>query len=74
MGGKKKQKRQLKNIKELKMKKNPVFSPFSEKSDLQLRNEITIRDCLHVFLWLFPIPIDGVTFKCNQNNLEAKAK
>ena len=25
-----------------------------------------IRDCLHFFLWLFSIPIDVVTFKCNQ--------
>ena len=27
-----------------------------------------------IFLCLFSIPIDGVTFKCNHNNLETKGK
>ena len=32
------------------------------------------RALLPVILCLFSIPKDGVTFKCNQNNLEAKVK
>ena len=36
--------------------------------------EYFIRHCLLFFWWLFSIPIDGVTVKCNQSKLEAKAK
>ena len=47
---------------------------FQERAYYRENTVHKIRDCLHFFLWLFLIPIDSVTFKCSQKNVEAKAK
>ena len=35
---------------------------------------LSIKELFTFIPFLFSMPIDGVTFKCNHNNLEAKAK
>ena len=34
-----------------------------------IENDLSNRHCLQLFLWLYAMPIDGVTVKCNLNNL-----